>query len=259
GRAGGSAGPSALPPPSPLRGGGPGGRGELPLPKIADFGLARRLDEPGLTASDALVGTPSYMAPEQAAGKGRQVGPPADVYALGAVLYECLTGRPPFKAATVYDTLLQVVSDEPVPVRRLQPGVPRDLETICLKCLRKQPGHRYASALELAQDLGRFQAGEPVRARPVGPAERALKWAVRRPAAAGLFAALLVLGVVGVGVAWRWQRQRSEARSRQREAGQKTLLMVEQGDALLDEGWREHDLGKLKEAKAGADRAADVA
>jgi tetratricopeptide (TPR) repeat protein/tRNA A-37 threonylcarbamoyl transferase component Bud32 len=229
------------------------------LPKVTDFGLAKKLDEPGQTASDALVGTPSYMAPEQAAGKGQQVGPAVDVYALGAILYECLTGRPPFKAATVYDTLLQVVSDEPVPVRRLQPGVPRDLETVCLKCLQKEARHRYASAVELAQDLGRFQAGEPVRARPVGPLERARKWAARRPAGAGLLAALLLLVVVSVGVAWRWQRQRSEGRARQREAAQKAVLVLEQGSALLDEGWREHDLGKLKEALATADRAADVA
>jgi tRNA A-37 threonylcarbamoyl transferase component Bud32 len=140
-------------------------------PKITDFGLARKLDEAGQTAASyAVLGTASYMAPEQARGKVREVGPAADVYALGAILYECLTGRPPFKAASLADTLLQVIGDEPVPVRRLQPKVPADLETVCLKCLHKEAGRRYASAAELADDLGRFVAGEPIRARPVGGA-----------------------------------------------------------------------------------------
>ena len=131
----------------------------LPEYGIVFFGLAR---------SGAVMGTPSYMAPEQAGGKGNEVGPPTDVYALGAMLYEFLTGRPPFKAATPLDTILQVLSSDPVPVRELQPATPRDLETICLKCLQKAPGKRYATALDLAEDLRCYQAGEPIRALPVG-------------------------------------------------------------------------------------------
>jgi serine/threonine protein kinase len=174
-------------------------------PKVTDFGLAKRLDEAGQTASGAVMGTPSYMAPEQAGGRGKQVGPAADVYALGAMLYELLTGRPPVKGPTALDTVLQVVADEPVPASRLQPKVPRDLETICLQCLEKEPGKRYASALDLAEDLHCFQVGEPVRARPVSPLGRAVKWARRRPVVAGLLAAIVLLvgaGLAGVGWAY---------------------------------------------------------
>ena len=132
-------------------------------PKITDFGLAKKLDEAGQTQTGAIMGTPSYMAPEQAGGKSGEIGPAADVYALGAILYECLTGRPPFKAATALDTLMQVVGDEPVPPPQLQPKAPRDLETICLKCLHKEARKRYESAAELADDLRRFLDGEPIR------------------------------------------------------------------------------------------------
>ncbi len=178
-------------------------------PKITDFGLAKRFEPEsdyssntkeapaaggGQTRTGAVMGTPSYIAPEQAAGKNRDVGPAADVYALGAVLYELLTGRPPFRGETPLDTVLQVMSDDPVPPRNLQPRAPRDLETICLKCLQKLPAKRYASAGDLADDLRRFLDHEPIEARPIGARERVAKWAKRHPAAAtSVFVSFLAL------------------------------------------------------------------
>jgi WD40 repeat protein/Flp pilus assembly protein TadD len=169
------------------------------VPKITDFGLAKRVESSGLTTTGAVVGTPSYMAPEQAMGN-KDVGKEADIYALGAILYDCMTGRPPFKAARVYDTLMQVIGDEPVPPRQLNAQLPRDLETICLKCLHKRPSQRYASAGELADDLARWQRGEPVQARPVGTSERFMKWARRRPAVAGLLASIVLLTATALAV-----------------------------------------------------------
>jgi hypothetical protein len=171
------------------------------VPKVFEFGLAKRLNEDaGYTRTGAILGTPSYMAPEQAEGEAKRVGPAADIYALGAILYELLTGRPPFRGASVLETLEQVRTQEPVPPRVLQLKTPRDLETICLKCLHKQALKRYATAAELADDLRRYQTGEPIRARPVGVLERTTKWA-RRHKALSAIALLLVLLTVGAVVA----------------------------------------------------------
>jgi WD40 repeat protein/tetratricopeptide (TPR) repeat protein len=160
-------------------------------PKVSDFGVAKELDDDsGQTRTGQILGSPSYMAPEQAAAKAREVGPLTDVYALGAILYEMLTGRPPFKGANARDTLEQVRVQEVVPPSRLQPTVPRDLETICLKCLQKEPQQRYTSALALAEDLRRFRAGEPILARPVGPFERLWRWRQRNRLVANLAAAV---------------------------------------------------------------------
>jgi serine/threonine protein kinase len=148
-------------------------------PKISDFGLTKRLENPLEEDEGLILGTPSYMAPEQAAGKVGEIGPATDVYCLGAMLFELLTARPPFKAATLLDTLEQVRTQDPVPPRRLQPKVPGDLEAICLKCLRKDPGQRYASAQTLAEDLERFLAGRPVEALPVGVGGRLYRWCCR--------------------------------------------------------------------------------
>ena len=187
-----------LKPSNVLLSGGPDAALGQTAPKIGDFGLAKLLEghEPALTRTTDILGTPSYMAPEQTGIAIGPVGPAADVYSLGAILYECLTGRPPFLGQNVLDTLDQVRHSEPVAPSRLQPKVPRDLEVICLACLRKEPGRRYGSARELAEDLRRFQNHEPIRARPAGPLERAWKLARRRPVAASLLAAGLAAGLV---------------------------------------------------------------
>ncbi len=184
------------------------------IPKVADFGLARHFEgEPALTFSGARVGTPSYMAPEQVLGKAGMIGPAADVYALGAVLYEMLTGRPPFRGETAAETERQVIHDEPVSPSRLNTKVPRDLETICLTCLSKEPPRRYASAAALADDLRRFGEGRPIQARPVGWREHSWRWCRRNPMAAALLVtALALVGLVSGGGVWLVQ-QRAELRN----------------------------------------------
>jgi WD40 repeat protein len=191
------------------------------IPKITDFGLARH-ERPELTASGAVLGTPSYMAPEQAAGDNPAVGRAADIHALGAILYELLTGRPPFRGATALETLEQVRTQEPVAPSQLQTRTPRDLGTICLKCLQKEPGRRYASAEELADDLRRFLDGRPIRARPAGKLERAWRWGRRNPALALLTASVSVLALVtvavSVGAAVRLGQVANVARQAERDA-----------------------------------------
>jgi serine/threonine protein kinase len=175
------------------------------IPKIADFGLAKiAYGEWGaghhrsLTVTGDLIGTPSYMAPEQAAPSRQPVGPAADVYALGAILYELLTGRPPFKGETPLDTVLQVLHSEPVSVTALQPTIPGDLETICLKCLRKEPIHRYPTASDLADDIKRFLDGKPITARPRGTVEKVWRWIRDHPIPSGMLAAGVLTPIVAL-------------------------------------------------------------
>jgi WD40 repeat protein len=180
-------------------------------PRITDFGLARQLaGDSALTLTGQVVGSPNFMPPEQGAGKKAKLGPPADVYGLGAMLYYLITARPPFVAETFEATLAQVLNNEPVPPRQLNPGVPRDLETICLKCLEKDPERRYASAQELAEELDRFLKGEPLRARPIGVVGKTWRWCLRKPAMAGMAGSLffaIVLGLGGVLTQWRRAEQ----------------------------------------------------
>jgi serine/threonine protein kinase len=164
------------------------------IPKISDFGLAKQLDaDDGMTRTGAIMGTPAYMAPEQAFGQSKMVGPAADIYALGAILYECLTGRPPFKGATIADTLEQVRTMEAVSPHVFVREIPRDLETICLHCLHKDPQRRYASAEALAEDLLHFQEQKPISVRPVGNAERFVRWCRRNPMWAGAVSTIIGL------------------------------------------------------------------
>jgi WD40 repeat protein/serine/threonine protein kinase/tetratricopeptide (TPR) repeat protein len=188
-------------------------------PKITDFGLAKLLTgDSGLTATDSILGTPSYMAPEQAEGKAKQVGPLADVYSLGAILYTLLTGRPPFRGTTPLETLEQVKTAEPVRPSRLAPRLSRDVETITLKCLEKEPARRYSSAVALANDLRRVLDGEPILARPVSFWEKGWKWARRRPVVAALIVAVHLLLVALLGLWGSSYRQVSQTNERLSDA-----------------------------------------
>lgn len=214
-------------------------------PKIADFGLAKLLDDDSArTVTGEVLGTPSFMAPEQADGHSSSVGPAADIYALGAILYQMLTGRPPFLGASAMETLNLVVSAEVVPPRRQRPDVPRDLETITLKCLEKEPRRRYPNAAALADDLRRYLEGRPIAARPVSPFGRLARWGRRNPALAASAAALLLtflLGTPALILLWlqaRADRARAEiqrdlaVRSRDRAVRAVSLLVRTEGDGL---------------------------
>jgi len=199
-------------------------------PRLTDFGLAKLHEaQTESTCSGAVLGTPLYMAPEQVEGRLRDIGPATDVYGLGAVLYEMLTGQPPFRGATGADTLRQMLAEEPVLPRCLRRDVPSDLQTICLKCLQKEPVRRYAHAAELADDLRRFLTGEPIQARPVGRSERLRKWVRRRPAKAILMvSSFLIALVLVIG----WSRLASLEQARHAERAAATSQIVEHQEAV---------------------------
>ncbi len=209
-------------------------------PKITDFGLAKRLQENGQTETGQVLGSPSYIPPEQAQGRSKDVGPTADVYALGAILYEMLTGRPPFQGPTPLDTVMQVIRDEPIAPSRLARQIPRDLETICLKSLTKEPHRRYQTAPALAEDLDRYLANEPIRARPTPLWEQGFKWARRRPTTSSLGAAGLLVAAILVSVAWWGQIQRTKRVATQH--GKMEQALSQAGSVLLEGGDPMEDL-----------------
>jgi WD40 repeat protein/serine/threonine protein kinase len=194
--------------------------------KVTDFGLAKQLDQAGQTVSGTVLGTPEYMAPEQAGGHVRDLGPAADIYALGVILYELLTGRPPFRGSTMLETLDQVRSEEPVPPRRFIPKLPRDLETICLKCLGKSPRDRYSTAAQLAEDLELFLEDRPIKARPIGPLGRAWRWRRRNPVVAALglgVATLVIVAATSAIIAAFEYRAKADTEARARAALEEQL------------------------------------
>jgi WD40 repeat protein/tRNA A-37 threonylcarbamoyl transferase component Bud32 len=232
-------------------------------PKVTDFGLAKRVRGVShLTVAGQILGTPNYMPPEQASGLGDKVGPLADVYSLGAILYCLVTGRPPFQAAHVMDTLRQVLEQEPVSPRQLNAAVSRDLDTICLKCLQKDISRRYPSALALAEDLGHYLAGEPILARPIGKAERCWRWCKRNPVQAILGGALVFSLVLGTIISCYFAvRATAEAKTaktneeraeKEKERSDRRRYIAEIGKAERD--WKDGQIGlveaKLKELAA---------
>jgi WD40 repeat protein len=219
-------------------------------PHVTDFGLAKRVEgDTRLTLSGALLGTPSYMAPEQARGE-RGLSVAADVYALGAVLYELLTGRPPFRADTPVDTVLQVLEREPERPRALDPTIPRDLETVCLKCLEKEPAKRYGSAEALAEDLEHWLRGEPVSARPVGRAERAWRWARRNPALTAALAAVAASLVLGTAVATAFAIRAEGNAARARGEKERADNEAEAALRSRDDAEREADAARREKGRA---------
>jgi hypothetical protein len=200
-------------------------------PRVADFGLAKRLDSDSeLTLPGQVLGSPHYIPPEQAAGKTSTLSRRSDVYGLGAILYHLLTGRPPFVGEQMAETLQLVLTTDPVAPRLLNPSVPRDLQTICLKCLEKEPARRYATAQAMAEELARHLRGEPVAARPPGLSGRLIRWCRRKPALAGALGALVVaVGIGMTGILWAWHRAdfHAAAERRQRQRAEEMLVRTE--------------------------------
>ena len=211
----------------------------FPLVKVTDFGLAKQLDTEARPDPDrGRRGHAQLHAARASMGQSKEIGPAADIYALGALLYELLTGRPPFKGETAMDTLIQVLADDPVAPSRLQPKVPRDLETICLKCLAKEPRQRYSTAETLADDLGRFLGGEPIAARPASGWERGLKWIRRRPAVAGLIALVVLVAALGfTGVTWKWREAVDQAHKTEKALAQAETNLYFNRIALAHREW----------------------
>jgi tetratricopeptide (TPR) repeat protein/predicted Ser/Thr protein kinase len=208
-------------------------------PKITDFGLAKLMDAEDHTRTGSVLGTPSYMAPEQAMGHNKTIGPAADIYALGSILYEAVTGRPPFRGETSMDLLIRLAKEDPEPLSHIRPGVPRDLETVCLKCLQKEPRKRYPTALALAEDLRLFLAHEPVRARPANLWERGVKWVKRRPTTAAVLAFLTIAAVAfsaqaGIQAASRARDERQRQESARAEI-RDTLVRAQ--EAVKSKAW----------------------
>lgn len=224
------------------------------VPKVGDFGLAKLLDsDSGRTFTGQVMGTPNYMAPEQAEGHSGAAGPAADIYALGTILYHALTGRPPFLGESPLETIRLVTGTEPVPPTRLRPEIPRDLETICLKCLEKEPAHRYATAADLADDLQRFLDGRPIQARPVRPAARLARWTARNRALAAL-AAIFLLGTPSFFMLWLSARAERDRADDERSKAVAALVDARRARAQAEAARAQADaaLKRADEARARA-------
>src|SRR4030095_5271179 len=225
-------------------------------PRITDFGLARRLDgDSSLTMTGQVLGSPNFMPPEQAGGKQGKVGRPSDVYALGGILYYLLTARAPFQADSLEHLISQVLHAEPVAPRLLNPSVPRDLETITLKCLEKEPSRRYQTAQELADELGRFLRHAPIRARPITPPEKLWRWGRRKPALATALGFALSALVIGLATtSWQWRRAEGmavkERHERERaETGESNLVhqLYVANMNLIQAAWEQNNVSRVRQ------------
>jgi WD40 repeat protein/serine/threonine protein kinase len=231
-------------------------------PRVTDFGLAKRLDVADATVTQQVVGSPGYMPPEQADPQHGKLTVASDVYALGALLYHLLTSRPPFASATIPATLAQVLNTDPVPPRRLNPAIPADLETICRKCLQKEPERRYPSAQELADELTRFLGHEPIRARPISPPEKLWRWSRRKPLLASLILLVQVVGALGLlGILWQWRRaeRSAEAEHRERDTAQAANRDLQRANLRLAETIGLLELERAEDLFRSGDAANGVA